>query len=83
VLVSQGDGSAALQAYRKGVAIREALAARDPSNAQWQTDLARSCSKLGTLKDQHSVPVRRQYLSRGREILVRLKEQGRLHPQQD
>ena len=49
VLVAQGDGPGALAAYRKGLAIAEALAARDPANTQWQTDVAVSCAKLGTL----------------------------------
>ena len=31
-LVAQGDGPGALAAYRAGLAIREALAARDPAN---------------------------------------------------
>ena len=45
VLVAQGDGPGALVAYRRGLAIREALAARDPANTQWQTDVAVSCAK--------------------------------------
>ena len=83
VLVAQGDGPGALAAYRKGLGIREALAARDPANAQWQTDLAVSCGKLGTLEHAQSVEVRRSYLIRGRSILVKLKEQGRLLPNKD
>ena len=83
VLVAQGDGAGALAAYRKSLGIREALAARDPANAQWQTDLAVSCSKLGALEYGQTIDGRREHLRRGRAILARLKEQGRLHPQQD
>ena len=50
VLVAQGDGPEALAAYRKGLDIREALAARDPANTEWQTDVAVSCAKLGALE---------------------------------
>ena len=42
----QGDGAGALQAFRKGHAIAEALAARDPANAEWQRNLMVSYAKL-------------------------------------
>jgi hypothetical protein len=48
VQVAQSDGSAALAAYRTGLAIREALLVRDPTNTQWQRDVAFSCAKLGS-----------------------------------
>jgi hypothetical protein len=83
VLVAQGDGPGALAAYRKGLEIREALAARDPANAQWQTDVAVSCAKLGTLEQELNASERRDYLSRGRLIPIELKSQGRLMPNQD
>jgi hypothetical protein len=47
VLVAQGDGPGALAAYRKSLAIREVLAARDTANAQWQRDLSISHNKIG------------------------------------
>jgi hypothetical protein len=65
------------------VAIREELAERDPLNAQWQTDVAVSCSKLGTLAEHQTKRERRAWLIRGREILAGLKAQGRLHPNRD
>jgi hypothetical protein len=83
VLVAQGDGPGALAAYRKGLAIAEALAARDPGNAQWQTDVAVSCAKLGTLDHGQSVEAQRAYLLHGREILAKLKAAGRLMAKQD
>jgi hypothetical protein len=67
----------------KGLGIAEALAAQDPANARWQVDLAYSCSKLGELDELQTIDERRKHLQRGHEILARLKEQGRLHPQQD
>ena len=42
-----GDLPEALTAYRAGLAIRERLAAADPSNAGWQRDLSVSQEKLG------------------------------------
>jgi hypothetical protein len=45
VLVAQGDGPGALAAYRKGLDIAEALAARDPANTEWQRDLSVSHEK--------------------------------------
>jgi len=83
VLVAQGDGPGALAAYRKALGIAEALAARDPANTQWQTDLAVSCAKLGSLAHVQSLGVRREHLRRGRRILAKLKKQGRLQPNQD
>ena len=47
VLVAQGDGPGALAAYRKGLAIGEALAARDPANTEWQRDLSVSHERIG------------------------------------
>jgi tetratricopeptide (TPR) repeat protein len=47
VLLAQGDGPGALAAYRKGLAIAEALAARDPANAKWQRDLSVSFDRIG------------------------------------
>ena len=38
-LVPGGDRAGAAAEYRKGLAIRETLAERDPSIAQWQRDL--------------------------------------------
>jgi hypothetical protein len=83
VLVAQGDGLGALAAYQAALAIREGLAKRDPANTQWQVDMAVSCSKLGTMDQQLPVSTRRAYLQRGREILIALKQAGRLHSNQD
>ena len=83
VLVAQGDGPGALAAYRKGLEIVEALAARDLGNAKWQTDLALSCAKLGKLEGALTLEARRDYLERGRQILVALESEGRLMPAQN
>ena len=57
VLVAQGDGPGALAVYRKSLAIREALAARDPANTEWQRDLSVSYIKIGdVLKAQGDGP---------------------------
>ena len=47
VLVAQGDGPGALEAYQAGLAIREGLAKRDPANTEWQRDLSVSHDRIG------------------------------------
>jgi tetratricopeptide (TPR) repeat protein len=83
VLRDQGDLNAALDSFQRGLKIRETLAARDPANTQWQTDVARSCAKLAQLEQVLDADLKRDYLTRGREILVELKARSRLSPGQD
>ncbi|MFN9646362.1 MAG: hypothetical protein ACK6BG_14860 [Cyanobacteriota bacterium] len=83
VLVSKGDGAGALAAFQASLAIAEGLAKRDPANTQWQVDLAISCSKLGTVERLLDVSTRRAHLQRGLDILLTLKQSGRLHANQD
>ncbi|MFN9629578.1 MAG: NB-ARC domain-containing protein, partial [Cyanobacteriota bacterium] len=83
VLVSQGNGPGALAAYQASLTILEDLAKRDPANTQWQVDVAISCSRLGTIESLLSVDERYSHLQRGRDILLALKESGRLHANQD
>jgi hypothetical protein len=83
VLVAQGDGPGALAAYQAGLAIREGLAQRDPANTQWQVDVAISCGRLGSLSAVLPISTRKEYLVRGREILLALKRAERLHANQD
>jgi tetratricopeptide (TPR) repeat protein len=52
MLCTQGDIGTydkALASYRKGLSIREALAARNPANTQWQRDLSVSHNKIGDM----------------------------------
>ena len=49
LLVAQGDGSGALAAFRKGLVIDEALAARDLANSEWQRSLSISHNKIGAV----------------------------------
>ena len=83
VKVAQGDGPGALEAYEAGLAIREALSKRDPANTQWQVDVAVSCARLGSMNALLPVSARKDYLNRGRDILLSLKRTGRLHANQD
>jgi hypothetical protein len=76
VLVAQGDRDGALKAYQAGLAIREALARRDPANAEWQRDLIVSCVKISE-NDPPEAPKR---LSQALEIARGLQAQGRLAP---
>jgi tetratricopeptide (TPR) repeat protein len=52
VLVTQGKLDEALKAYRDRRVIAERLAAADPSNAEWQRDLAVSHAKLASVYEK-------------------------------
>ena len=81
--MAQGDGAQALAAYRKGLAIREALAARDPANTGWQRDKAVSAWKVGTLKGSlQSNAERREVLVKGLKVLDGLAQRQLLAPPQ-
>jgi tetratricopeptide (TPR) repeat protein len=47
VLVKQDKLDEALASYKDGLAIRQALAAKDPSNTRWQRDPSVSNDKIG------------------------------------
>ena len=47
---ARGNLEAALQAYQDGLAIREKLAAQDPSNTGWQRDLSVSFERIGDVQ---------------------------------
>ena len=49
MLVAQGDRTGALAAYREGLDIRHALAAKDPGNTLWQRDVYVSQIKVGNV----------------------------------
>ena len=76
-------GPAALKAYQASLEISETLTKRDPDNTQWQVDLAISYFSLGTLENLLAPSNRRAHLQRGLDILLRLKQAGRLHANQD
>ena len=79
----QGDSAGALAAYEAGLTIREGLAKRDLANTQWQVDVAASCAKLGSLDSLPPISTRKEYLSRGREILLALRRSERFPASQD
>jgi hypothetical protein len=83
VVREQGDGPKALQAYLQVLGTNEGLAQLDPANTQWQGDLAVSCRKLGSLDSLLPISTRKEYLCRGREMLLALKRSERLHASQD
>jgi len=76
VLLGQGDASAALAEYRKGMAIAERLAASDPGRAEWQRDLIVSCVKLAKAVPTEAAA----HLARALAIARALAEAGRLAP---
>ena len=49
MLAAQGEGAAALTAYRASLAIAERLAQQDPNNAEWQRDLSISQNRIGDM----------------------------------
>ena len=52
MLQDGGDGKAALENYRRALAIREKLAAGHPERPDWQRDVSVSWNKIGNvLKD--------------------------------
>lgn len=76
-----GDSNAATRSFKAGMAITQKLAASDASNRQWQTDVAQSAWKIGTLKgSQQSIGERRAVLAQGLKILDSLSQQQRLIP---
>jgi hypothetical protein len=83
VLVDQGDGTGALASYQKGLAIAEALALRDPANTHWRVDVAVYCLRMGSLDSLLPIDDRREYLQLGLQILLKLKDAGSLHANQD
>jgi predicted negative regulator of RcsB-dependent stress response len=76
-LVGQAKPRKAQAAYRAGLEIVETLARQDPENVQLQEGIAAFFLKLGSLDCLMTVKTRRQYVSRGRDILINLKTQGR------
>lgn len=74
VLVAQGDLPGALAAYRKGLAIRETLAARDPGNTGWQRDLIVSYVKLSEVTGDRS------YATKALTIAQTMQQRGTLQP---
>ena len=74
---TQGDLTAALAEYRASLAIAEHLAAQDPANAQWQTDLAEACEDVAgvllALPEEDRAEARR-LVARGLERMETLAE---------
>ena len=58
------------------------LATRDPTNTEWEVDVAVSCAMLGNHVGM-STDERRGYLRRGLDVEQGLKDLGRLLPNQD
>jgi hypothetical protein len=73
VLVAAGKHEEALSAFRKSLAIREALAAADPGNAVWQFDV---CMLLWRMANAGVEPVRN--FERIVQILTELDQDDRL-----
>ena len=82
---AQGDLSSALSSYKQGLEIREKLAARDPANARWKTDLVISLWKLASILEQQGTPQKREagvHYQRALELLRSLAVENRLTAEQ-
>jgi eukaryotic-like serine/threonine-protein kinase len=80
VLYAQDDLAGALAEYRASLAIAEHLAAQDPANALWQTDLAEACEDVAgvllALPEGDRAKARR-LVARG---LERMEALAQVHP---
>jgi tetratricopeptide (TPR) repeat protein len=82
-LLEQGDRQGALRSYQAALEIAEDLAQQDSTSTQWQVDIAVCCKKLSSLDSLLSISDRREYLLRGRQVLLDLKKAVRLLASQD
>ncbi|OUS09096.1 hypothetical protein A9Q90_04255, partial [Gammaproteobacteria bacterium 54_18_T64] len=66
---------AALESYRKSMAIRQQLANNDPSNSGWQRDLSIAHERLGdTLRLQGDIAAAITAYQRSRAIILSLTQ---------
>ena len=82
---AQGELPSALSSYKQGLAIAQKLAARDPANAQWKTDLVISLWKLASILEQQGTPQKREAgvnYQRALELLRALAVENRLTAEQ-
>ena len=82
---AQRDLPSALSSYSKGLEIREKLAARDPANRQWKTDLVLSLWRVASVLEQQGAPQKREAgvnYQRALEILRPLAIENRLTAEQ-
>ncbi|MEB3318644.1 MAG: TIR domain-containing protein [Cyanobacteriota bacterium] len=75
-LVLLAEETKALASYQTGLAIAENLARQHPDNAPWQVDVALACAKLGLLEAALPISIRKNYFTRGRDILLALGPAG-------
>src|SRR5262249_61005747 len=73
-LIALGRLEEALDSYRRGLAVAEALAERAPGHPGWQRDLAVSYHKIGSLEAIRNPAEARELLERGRAIIDRLAQ---------
>lgn len=83
VLLEQGDMQGALGTYQSALKIIEDLVKQDSTRTQWQVDIAVCCKKVSSLDSLLSIGDRRQYLLRGRQVLLDLRKAGGLQVNQN
>lgn len=82
VLLQQGRVEEALARYEASLAMRERLAAQDPTNKTWQRDIIASRVELARAQIEHggSAPRARELMEQNLRALRALQEAGRLFP---
>jgi hypothetical protein len=76
---STGDLTGALEAYEESLAIARRLAAIDPGNVSWQTDLVVSLYKIALMAEGER---RQAALDEAITMVERLDAEGKLSPAQ-
>ena len=80
MLRAQGDLAGALEAYRQSLAVRQRLAAADPSNAGWQRDLWVSCWKMATMAEKSGTGDALEWWRKAYGQLSGMKQRGIMLP---
>src|ERR1022692_1231566 len=83
-LRAQSKNDAAFKSYQAGFAIRQKLAATDPTNAAWQMDLVRSLWEIGTLDTAANPDAEKvKFLTKALALVQKLRDSGHLGPTQE
>jgi len=73
----QGQLAEAAQAFGDSLAIRQQLAAGDPSNIDWQRDLSESFCNLANLAErQENIREARNYWNKALKVLAVIDKRG-------
>jgi hypothetical protein len=72
--MARNQPAEAIDHYRRGLTVAEAVVARAPANLQWQRDLAATYHKVGSIElARFNSAEARDLLEQGRAIIARLE----------